>query len=142
MTLWRLTTMESDRSMIERLLSDFAWFADRGDGTSMSQLFIPDGVLLVSGNELRGRAQIAEDCVRRSLIPNRKTRHVWSNLRIDRMDDNTAASFAIQLTFEQTGAGQPTQVRVNDLLDEFQKDSSGSWKIARRVIDRQMALSI
>jgi ketosteroid isomerase-like protein len=137
-----LMTMECDRLMIERLLSDFAWFADRGDGASMSQLFIPDAVLLVSGKELRGRAQIADDCVQRSLIPNRKTRHVWSNLRIERMDRDTAASFAIQLTFEQTGAGLPTQMRVNDLLDEFQRDPSGSWKIARRVIDRQMALSI
>jgi ketosteroid isomerase-like protein len=136
------TTMESDQLMIERLLSDFAWFADRGDGTSLSQLFIPDGVLLVSGNELRGRVQIAEDCIRRLLNPDRKTRHVWSNLRIDRIDGDTAASFAIQLTFEQSGAGQPTQLRVNDLVDEFQRDSSGSWKIARRVIDRKMALSI
>ena len=134
--------MESNQSMIERLLSDFGWFADRGDGTSLSQLFIPDGVLLVSGNELRGRTQIAEDCVRRFLDPNRKTRHVWSNLRIDRMDGDTAGSFAIQLTFEQSGDGQPTQLRVNDLVDEFQRDSSGSWKIARRVIDRKMALSI
>ena len=134
--------MESDQKMIERLLSDFAWFADRGDGTSLSQLFIPDGVLLVSGNELRGRVQIAEDCIHRFLNPDRKTRHVWSNLRINRMDADTAASFAIQLTFEQSGAGQPTQLRVNDLVDEFQRDSSGSWKIARRVIDRKMALSI
>jgi hypothetical protein len=58
------------------------------------------------------------------------------------MDGDTAASFAIQLTFEQSGAGQPTRLRVNDLVDEFQRDSSGSWKIARRVIDRKMALSI
>jgi ketosteroid isomerase-like protein len=135
-------TMESNQSMIERLLSDFAWFADRGDGTSLSQLFIPDGVLLVSGNELRGRARIAEDCARRFLNPNRKTRHVWSNLRIDRMDGDTAGSFAIQLTFEQSGDGQPTHLRVNDLIDEFQRDANGSWKIARRVIDRKMALSI
>jgi ketosteroid isomerase-like protein len=134
--------MESDQLMIERLLSDFAWFADRGDGTALSELFIPDGVLMVSGNELRGRVQIAEDCIRRFLNPNRKTRHFWSNLRIDRMDGDTAASFSIQLTFEQSGAGQPTQLRVNDLVDEFQRDSSGSWKIARRVIDRKMALSI
>jgi uncharacterized protein (TIGR02246 family) len=134
--------MESNQSMIERLLSDFAWFADRGDGTSLSQLFTPDGVLLVSGNELRGRAQIAEDCTRRFLNPNRKTRHVWSNLRIDRMDGDTAAAFAIQLTFEQSGDGQPTHLRVNDLVDEFQRDANGSWRIARRVIDRKMALSI
>jgi hypothetical protein len=58
------------------------------------------------------------------------------------MDGDTAASFAIQLTFEQIGAGKPTQLRVNDLVDEFQKDPSGSWKIARRVIDRKLAVTI
>jgi hypothetical protein len=58
------------------------------------------------------------------------------------MDGDTASSFAIQLTFEQSGAGQATQLRLNDLADEFQRDSSGCWKIARRVIDRKMALSI
>jgi hypothetical protein len=58
------------------------------------------------------------------------------------MDGDTAGSFAIQLTFEQSGDGQPTHLRVNDLIDEFQRDANGSWKIARRVIDRKMALSI
>jgi uncharacterized protein (TIGR02246 family) len=134
--------MRSDQLMIERLLSDFAWFADRGDGASLCELFMPDGVLKVSGNELRGRVQISEDCIARFRTAQRKTRHVWSNLRIDRIDGDTAASFAIQLTFEQNGAGQATQLRVNDLVDEFQRDASGAWKIIRRVIERQMALTI
>ena len=132
----------SDVAAIERLLSDFAWHADRGEGTSLSQLFVQDGVLCVSGLELKGRQQIADDCHRRFEKPNRKTRHMWSNLRVDRIEGDAAASFAIQITLEQSGSEEPTQVRVNDLVDEFQKDTDGNWKIARRIIDRKMAFSI
>ena len=133
---------DPDVAAIERLLSDFAWHADRGEGTSLSQLFVPDGVLCVSGLELKGRLQIADDCHRRFEKPNRKTRHMWSNLRVDRIEGDAAASFAIQITLEQSGSEEPTQVRVNDLVDEFQKDTDGNWKIARRIIDRKMAFSI
>jgi len=133
---------DSDVAAIERLLSDFAWHADRGEGTSLSQLFVPNGLLRVSGIELKGRLEIADDCHRRFEKPNRKTRHLWSNLRIDRIDGDAAASFAIQVTLEQSGPEEPTQVRVNDLVDEFQKDADGNWKIAKRIIDRKMAFSI
>lgn len=134
--------MESDRLTIERLLTDFAWFADRGDGEALSRLFMPEAPLFVSGMELKGREQIAADCYRRASNPERKTRHFWSNLRITEITSDSATAFAIQITLEQTGAGQPTQVRVNDLLDEFGKDESGAWKFSRRVIDRKMAFSI
>ena len=72
--------MQPDRLTIERLLTDFAWFADRGDGESLGQLFTADGALFVSGLELKGREQIAADCYRRASNPDRKTRHLWSNL--------------------------------------------------------------
>lgn len=134
--------METDRLSIERLLTDFAWFADRGEGDALSGLFAHDGVLFVSGMELKGREQIAADCHRRASNPDRKTRHFWSNLRIGEISGNTATSFAIQITLEQTGTGMPTQVRVNDLIDEFSRDEAGAWKISRRVIDRKMAFSI
>jgi ketosteroid isomerase-like protein len=134
--------VESERLTIERLLTDFAWFADRGDGESLSRLFTTDAALFVSGLELKGREQISADCHRRASNPDRRTRHIWSNLRIDQIGAEVATSFAIQITLEQTGAGQPTQVRINDLIDEFRRDEAGAWKISRRVIDRKMAFSI
>lgn len=127
---------------IERVLSDFAWYADRGDGTSLAELFVPDGVLCVGGQELKGRLQIADDCRRRASQPDRKTRHIWSNLRIERAQANSATGTAVQLTFEQHGPDTPTQLRVNDLFDEFEKDAQGVWRLARRVISREMSLSL
>ena len=130
-----------ERVAIEQLLSDFAWYADRGDGVSLASLFLPDGVLVVGGQELHGRDRIADDCHRRGIGSTRKTRHVWSNLRIVRPAAHTLETTAIQLTIEQTEPSLPNaQVRVNDLFDTLRQDSQGAWRFARRVISREMAL--
>ncbi len=132
---------ESTLSLIERLLSDFAWHADRGEGEAMAALFLPGATLQVGGREFRGQAEIAADCSGRAK-PGRKVRHVWSNLRLTQQDGDSATGTAVQLTYEQTGADQPTQLRINDLFDSFQRDANGVWRFASRVIDRQMALQV
>lgn len=132
----------SDFRDIERLLSDFAWFADRGDGAGLAKLFLDDAVLHVGGEEHRGRVSIAADCDRRAKDPKRTVRHVWSNLRVDRKSEDRIAATAVQLTFEQKGSNPTTQLRVNDLQDEFARGPDGIWRFARRVIHRAMALEI
>jgi uncharacterized protein (TIGR02246 family) len=130
-----------ERAAIEQLLSDFAWYADRGEGASLAGLFLPDGVLVVGGQELHGRDRIADDCHRRGIGSTRKTRHVWSNLRIIRSANDTLETTAIQLTIEQTKPSLPeAQVRVNDLFDTLRQDPQGAWRFARRIISREMAL--
>lgn len=133
--------MEPNHFEIERLFSDFSWHADRGDGTALAALFATEGVLCVGGQELTGRDQIAADMTRRAQIAGRKTRHVWSNLRIVESRYNQLSTTAVQLTFEQTGDDRPTQLRVSDLVDTLQKDHDGQWRFARRIISRQMALA-
>ena len=133
----------SERAAIEELLSDFAWHADRGEGVLLAGLFMPDGILVVGGQELHGRERIAEDCHRRGIGATRKTRHVWSNLRIARREADTLETTAIQLTIEQTDPSLPdAQVRVNDLFDTLRQDPRGAWRFVRRIISREMALRI
>jgi hypothetical protein len=131
----------ADIQAIERLLSDFAWFADRGDGARLSALFLPEGTLTVGGIDLHGREEIAVDCCRR-VVNGRKTRHVWSNLRVESSETNEISTTAIQMTFEQREPEKPTQLRLNDVFDCFRRDADGSWRFARRVIQREMALEI
>jgi SnoaL-like domain len=132
---------ETDWTAIERLLSDFAWHADRGDGAALAELFLPEAVLVVGGVKLEGHSQIGEDCRRRALDPRRKTRHVWSNLRLNAEADGTVAGTAVQMTFEQTGS-VATQLRINDLIDRYQRDAAGTWRFKSRIIERQMALEL
>lgn len=130
---------QEDIHAIEKLLSDFAWYADRGDGESMAQLFVPDGVLHVGGQQLAGREAIARDCERRHAEPGRKTRHVWSNLRIEGEDADSASTSAVQITFELRAPDGSVQTRVNDLFDTLRRMGSGTWLIENRVIQREIA---
>ncbi|SMG26701.1 nuclear transport factor 2 family protein [Paraburkholderia susongensis] len=128
---------QEDILAIERLLSDFAWYADRGDGESLSRLFAPDGVLHVGGQQLAGRDAIARDCEQRHAQPGRKTRHLWSNLRIEAEDAHGARTTAVQMTVEQRDA--KTETRINDLFDTLCRMQSGAWLITTRVISREIA---
>jgi len=129
----------ADLHAIHRLLSDFAWAADRGLANELSELFFPDGTLRVNDQAFRGRAEIAADCRRRAEIPNRKTRHVWSNLRVDLRDDGACEATLVQLTYESAGAERPVKLRVNDVCDRLERDADGRWRFRSRVIERQMA---
>ena len=131
-----------DIHAIERLLSDFAWYADRGEGDSLAALFSPRGVLHVGGQELIGRDAIARDCERRHAEYGRKTRHIWSNLRIEEEDDATLVqTTAIQVTVEQRLPEGTVQTRINDLFDTLRRNDAGVWFIERRVIKRELALN-
>lgn len=127
---------------IQRLLTDFALFADRGDGAALGELFLDEAILTVGGRDLHGPRQIADDCHRRFTDPHRKTRHLWTNLRVERADNTLIATTALQLTFEQSTPGVPVQLRVNDLHDELRKDAGGRWRFSRRRIERAMALAL
>ncbi|WP_219210102.1 nuclear transport factor 2 family protein [Variovorax boronicumulans] len=131
----------ADQAAIERLLSDFAWHADRGDASALAELFLPDGALHVGGLDLNGRQAIADDCRRRAAQPGRRTRHVWSNLRIERAQPSQVVTTAIQVTYEQPGADQAMQVRVNDMADTFGKDADGHWRFATRNVARALGFA-
>ena len=130
---------QEDIHAIEQLLSEFAWRADRGDGESMANLFVPDGTLHVAGRQLAGRDEIARDCEQRHAEPGRKTRHVWSNLRIQTESADSAHTTAVQITFEQRGTTGTVQTRVNDLFDTLRRVGSGLWLIEHREIRREIA---
>ncbi|HEX4443756.1 MAG TPA: nuclear transport factor 2 family protein [Galbitalea sp.] len=130
--------MDVDVQDIERLLTDFAWFADRGDGSSLSDLFLPGAVLKVGESRLEGRRAIADDCYARAREPGRKTRHVWSNLRLESLVNGVLRTNAIQQTIETNDISGLTSMRVNDIIDTFERDSESRWRIASRHIDRQM----
>ncbi|MCJ0764924.1 nuclear transport factor 2 family protein [Variovorax terrae] len=127
---------------IQRLISDFAWAADRCLAAELSELFLPDGTLTVNELKLHGRAEIEQDCRHRFASPQRKTRHALSNLRIDALGDGAYAGTAVQLTFESSGSDQPVRLRVSDVLDRFEQDPQGRWRFRSRTIERQMALLI
>ncbi len=131
--------MDEDRIAIETLLTNFGRCADRGDGDALSLLFVTGGVLNVNSKLAEGQAAIAKFTNERTADPNRKTRHLWSNLLIERKDADSAQASCMQMTFEQKGDG-PVSVRINDVEDTFVRITAGAWRFASRTITRQMAI--
>jgi len=125
---------QSDLQSIERLFSDFAFCADHSDAEGLATLFIEDGALCIGDRRSFGRSQIAADCQARFTIPDRKTRHIWSNLRVISLTSDRAVTTALQLTFETIGSATSTRLRVNDVFDELCKDAGGSWRFVNRQI--------
>ncbi|MGU7770254.1 nuclear transport factor 2 family protein [Burkholderia sp. MR1-5-21] len=132
---------QPDLEAIERLFSDFAFCADHGDAEGLAHLFTEEGVLSIGNRRSEGRTRIAEDCEVRFAIPNRKTRHAWSNLRVTSLTPDTASTTALQLTFESLGNDKPAQLRVNDVFDQLCKDTSGVWRFSHRQIRCEMAVN-
>jgi len=130
----------ADLQAIQRLLSDFAWAADRGLAGALSELFFPDGTLCINGQTYQGRVEIAADCRRRAAIAQRLTRHVWSNLRVDIQADGSCEATLVQQTYESAGPDQPLKIRVNDVSDRIARDADGRWRFRTRIIERQMAM--
>lgn len=131
--------MDQDRIAIETLLTNFGRYADRGDGEALALLFLPAGVLNVNSKVAEGQAAIAKFTNERTADPSQKTRHLWSNLLIERQDPRSAQASCIQMTFEQKD-DSPASVRVNDVMDTFAKTAEGAWRFASRTITRQMTV--
>ena len=127
---------ETTQRAIEHLLTAFGSCADRADGGELADLFANDGTLTMGAQEVRGRAAIAAFTSERFADPTRKTRHVWSNLKLMKTADVRLQATSIQQTYEQIGADQPAQVRVSDVSDEFVRDAQGDWHFCSRRISR------
>ena len=75
-------------------------------------------------------------------MSDRKTRHMWSNLRVEMPTADTARTTAIQLMVETSGDDSPARLRVNDVIDELRKGASGEWRFVSRHIRCEMALEL
>lgn len=133
-----LTPERADVEAIERLMTEYAWHADHHNAQALSELFALDGTLRLNGHEMQGRAEIADFCGQRFATPGRQTRHVWSNLRLGEPGGQRLNTTSLQLTFERLGEGEPTQIRVSDVSDEWKRDAQGRWWLTRRGVSRAL----
>lgn len=133
--------MDQNRQAVEQLLNQFALHADRHDANALGALFLAQGKLCMAGVELQGPAAIADFCQQRFQGGARMTRHSWSNLNIAHDTPDEVMSSIVQITYEQVDGATEMHVRINDVFDRFNKDATGAWRFAERVIKRVMSVS-
>lgn len=129
--------MSDIRSSLESLIADFAWRIDHNDGRGVEELFTPDGEYGFGGvGTVTGRAEIAGFYNQRRAGGPRLSRHIFSNLHLDSIEDNRASGTCV-LTLHAADGVAPlplSPVMIADYQDEYLLDETGSWRFARRSV--------
>jgi hypothetical protein len=123
----------------ERLIVDSATYNDRRDWASLAALYTTDGVVVrPNGQRLEGRAAIEAAYAAGS--PDRVTRHLCANLRVDIDSVESAHATTVVLIVSGTRSDDPDvtfgivpndrQV-VGEFADRFARTEEG-WRIAER----------
>ena len=132
---------QEDRRSVAALLTAFGRAADARDGEAVAALFLPDGIIAMGKQTVSGRAAVAKFSNDRYADPERRTRHVWSNLQVEMLPDGSLHATSIQQTFEQNQPDGPAHLRVSDITDTFGPGPGGEWRFSSRQIARVFAVS-
>ena len=76
----------------ERLLIQSMWNTDFGVASHTADLFIPDGVMYVGPNTVRGQEAIRASFLKRQAMTERTSRHVVSNIVVTVRDEHHASA--------------------------------------------------
>jgi uncharacterized protein (TIGR02246 family) len=122
----------------ERLIVESAAHNDERDWSAFARVFAEDALIRrPSGQECRGRDEIAESYS--ASPPNRRTRHVCTNIRVDLTDPEHARAHTTVLIFswhvdDQTNGPVPMSglPALGTFEDELVRQGDG-WRIAQRV---------
>lgn len=130
------------RVEIDALIAEFAWRIDRGDPASVADLFTEDGWY---GRET-GERSVGRDAIRaayaarrdrEAAVGVRTARHLFTNLRLTRLDDDHAAGSSILLLFAADGPPPhpATPLLVQDYDDRYRR-VDGRWLFASRAVTK------
>ena len=134
------TVMATLLQAVERLMAEFAYRIDFEQGFTIAELFSPDGYYESDGKRSTGRAAIHQAYVRRAARGPRTSRHLFTNVRVERLPDEKYGATAIMLLFARDGDGLHPAVplSVADVTAVYASDGmsadSGLPRIASRTL--------
>lgn len=123
-----------DRISIEAILTEFGWLVDHGKADQVADLFTEKGVIKTPMFTLNGKEEIARQFGERAKDTSRLSRHIWTNLRLKKIDDNQIrAQMAVQ-TYVANGEPpmKPDSLVVGDSLDLLELCDDGVWRFQER----------
>lgn len=88
---------------IHQLVSDFAYSIDMENGERTAELFTEDGWYESDNQRSTGRDAIRKAYRRRAERGPRTSRHIFTNLRIERVDEHAYRGTALLLLFAEDG---------------------------------------
>jgi hypothetical protein len=127
--------MSAVHDACERLVLESAFRNDVRDWAGLAALYTVDARLTrPSGEEILGRAAIEESY--RTGSPDRRTRHVCTNIRVDHDGGSSARSLTTVLLFawsaDSDRAGLPTAAPILGEFEDRLELVDGRWYLAER----------
>lgn len=123
----------TDTEQIQRLLGRYSTTCDDGEFDVFATCFTADAEFEVLGTVQRGRDEIAA-FMALSLPPERRGRHITSNIVIDLHPSGDGASGTVDFMFVTGTSGAFAILTVGRYLDQYIRDADGEWRIRRREI--------
>jgi uncharacterized protein (TIGR02246 family) len=123
-----------DQLAIHKLMADYNFASDIGDGEAWADLFVEDGVLDT------GMGMVAEGG-RKALVDFGNTvpklapgcRHLISNVSVDGSGDEATARVYMQMWMTSAQPGE-TKLAFSGVYDDVLRKVDGQWKFVKRVV--------
>lgn len=123
---------DADHVELERLVTEAAWRVDEGKSDTLHELFAHDGELVIGETAFKGPAAIREWGRQLEAAQTYKCiRHVVSNMRFVRIDDDTAEGVTVLTVFMDDLTSGTVPWLVGEDHDRFVR-VDGRWRFAAR----------
>ncbi len=119
-------------------MTEFGRLVDNGLAGKVHELFTEDGSINGPGLSMQSKAEIATKFAERGKDKNRVSRHIWTNPRFERIDDDTIRVCTVVQTYvhslledEQLPAPAQSFI-VGDSVDVMKFCSDKQWRFQSR----------
>jgi len=127
-----------ERQAISDVLHRFYWLVDQGRAAEVADLFTADASITFGPGAPKpgtiSGAEIRPAMAARQAQANVTTRHVLSNIAMERQADGSVSVYSLLTLFRSDdGTRSPAPSVVADVNETVVRDA-GEWRIARRLI--------
>jgi ketosteroid isomerase-like protein len=120
------------RAEVESLLADWAHAVDSGQAESAIVHYAEAAEQHLPHGSAIGREAVAAGLARRQAMTERRTRHVFTNLRVVQEGQDVVAHTVLTLYRSDTADRSPCAEMVADLTDRYQRGADGRLRIVHR----------
>lgn len=120
---------------IHQLISEFAYSIDIENGARTAEFFTEQGWYESDSRRSTGREAIRQAYERRAARGVRTSRHIFTNVRVERVRDSTYRGNSILLLFAEDGHPPllPIPLLVADVVDEYVFDGNSALIRSRQL---------
>lgn len=127
-----------ERQAITDLLNRFYWLVDQGRAAEVADLFTADAIITFGPGAPKpgtvSGADIRPSMVARQAMTNVTTRHLLSNIMMEKKADGSVAVYSLLTLFRSEDEVRSPPPRTVADVDEIVVYDQGEWRIARRLI--------